>query len=109
MSRSRRVTLQHNSVAEQQPTNGATEAALVELGPEGPRPRRPWLAPLLLNIADAALLLGLSARSLKRMASAGELPREAIVRLGRRRLFSRPALERWVNDACPRPRACGRR
>jgi excisionase family DNA binding protein len=60
--------------------------------------------PLLLNLPQAAVLLGVSPRTVKRLASAGELPEGAVTRIGRRRLLNRLVLERWVADGCPPPR-----
>jgi hypothetical protein len=51
----------------------------------------------------AALALGVSGRALKRMAGAGELPDGAVVRVSRRRLFVKRALELWVAAGCPAP------
>jgi excisionase family DNA binding protein len=64
--------------------------------------------PLLWALEQAAAALNVSDRTLKRMARAGELPAGAVVRFGRRRLFSRLLLEDWCRKGCP-PSAKGRR
>jgi excisionase family DNA binding protein len=61
------------------------------------------LLPLLLSLAQGAVLLGVSTRTLKRLVAGDELPEGAVVRIGRRRLLNRPVLERWVSDGCPHP------
>jgi hypothetical protein len=65
--------------------------------------------PLLLDLKQLALLLSVSAVTCKRLAADGALPPGAVVHLGRRRLFSRPIIERWVADGCPSHAATGRR
>jgi hypothetical protein len=60
------------------------------------------LLPLLLSLAQAAVQLGVSTRTLKRLAG-DELPEGAVVRIGRRRLFSRLVLEDWCRRGCPPP------
>jgi excisionase family DNA binding protein len=70
----------------------------------------PGLTPLLLDLDQAAAYLGTSTRSLKRSISAGQLPRGAVVRpFGRRRLFNRLVLEKWVRDGMRPVRLRGRR
>jgi excisionase family DNA binding protein len=64
----------------------------------------PAVARLLWDLREAAQALNISERSLKRMAAARELPGDAVVRLGRRQLFVRAALERWIAAGCPPPR-----
>jgi hypothetical protein len=59
--------------------------------------------PLLWELPVAAAMLSVSERTLKRMDAAGELPKGAVVRLGRRRLFVRKVLEDWVRRGCERP------
>jgi excisionase family DNA binding protein len=64
---------------------------------------------LLWTLEEAADALRVSPRTLKRMAAAGVLPAGAVVRpFGRLRLFSRPILERWVSEGCPRARSGAR-
>jgi excisionase family DNA binding protein len=67
--------------------------------------------PLLLSLQQAAVLLGTSERTLKRACAEQALPPGAVVRpFGKRRLFNRAVLERWVEQGCPRPRVtAGRR
>ena len=55
--------------------------------------------PLLIDLAEAARLLSLSAKTAKRMAAAGELP--GVVRLRRRVLVSMTALRQWIEKGCP--------
>jgi hypothetical protein len=65
----------------------------------------PGLLPLLLDLkAAAAFLGGVAEVTVKRMARDGTFPPGVVLKLGRRRLFSRVALEKWVADGCPRPR-----
>jgi excisionase family DNA binding protein len=59
--------------------------------------------PLLLSLAQAAVLLGVSTRTLKRLVAGDELPEGAVTRIGRRRLLNRLILERWVSQGCPPP------
>jgi hypothetical protein len=68
---------------------------------EPPAPARSGFEPLLLDLTEAAAALRLSERSLKRLDAEGALPRGVVVRIGRRRLFARRALEQWVADGCP--------
>ncbi len=49
---------------------------------------------MLIGMADAARMIGVSARTLWSMANAGELP---IVRIRRRVLFNVAALREWVD------------
>ena len=56
--------------------------------------------PLLISVADAAHLTGLSPRTVWRYVSSGRFPLP--LRLGGRRLFDRAALVRWVQSGCPR-------
>ena len=70
--------------------------------PAGGTTRR--VEPLLLDLREAAEALSVSARTLKRMDHASELPQGVVVRLGRRRLFSAAALREWVTRGCPRVR-----
>lgn len=50
--------------------------------------------PMLIGMADAARMIGVSARTLWSMANAGELP---TVRIRRRVLFNVAALREWVD------------
>lgn len=62
----------------------------------------PAIVPLLLDIGQAALLLGTSARTLKRVCAQGGLPRGAVVKpFGRRRLFNVVVLRKWIEEGCP--------
>jgi excisionase family DNA binding protein len=63
--------------------------------------------PLLWSIDDLAYALNLSTRTIKRMARAGELP--GVLKIGRRRLFDRRRLEKWIDEGCPPPKRIGRR
>jgi hypothetical protein len=90
-----------------QPTNGH---AGTPNSPSGPVAGSLTLLPLLLDLQALAQLLSVSEVTCKRLAADGTLPPGAVVRLGRRRLFSRPLIERWVADGCPsHARAHGRR
>jgi hypothetical protein len=83
----------------------ATENAVNPSSGREPRRRNQGLPlgdRLLLDLRAAAALLSVSERSAKRLAS--DHP-ELVVHLGRRRLFSRKLLEKWVADGCPEPRA----
>jgi excisionase family DNA binding protein len=61
---------------------------------------------LLWDLAECAVALGVSTRTVKRMAAASELP--GVVRLGRCRRFDRRRIEQWISEGCP-PVATGRR
>jgi hypothetical protein len=65
------------------------------------------LQPLLVDLRGACQLLSVSAPTVKRLVP--EMPPGCVIRLGRRRLFSRPALERWVAAGCPSHFRGGRR
>jgi excisionase family DNA binding protein len=54
---------------------------------------------LLIDIPRTAELLGLSAKTVSRMATAGELP--GVVKIRRRRLVSLEALRAWIAEGCP--------
>jgi hypothetical protein len=56
---------------------------------------------LLWNLPQASAATNVSGGTLKRMAAANELPEGAVVHLGRRRLFNRLILEKWVAAGCP--------
>lgn len=58
------------------------------------------LSPLLIDVAEAARLTGLSPRTVWRYASSGRFP--SPLRVGGRRLWNRAELIRWVNSGCPR-------
>jgi excisionase family DNA binding protein len=70
-------------------------------------PRAAALQPLLLTLEQAAALLALSVRTLKRMVRDGAVP--GICRpFGRAVRLHRPTLERWLEEGCPRVYARGR-
>jgi excisionase family DNA binding protein len=73
--------------------------------PPGERARPP-VEVLLWDLEQAAQALNVSTKTLKRMVAGGEIP--GVVRLARRRLFSRRALEQWIDQGCP-PVRRGRR
>jgi excisionase family DNA binding protein len=74
--------------------------------PDALAPAQP--EPLLVDLAEAARLLGLSTRTLRRMSAEGTLP--GAVHIGRRLLFRRVDLAAWVARGCPPPpRVVGRR
>jgi excisionase family DNA binding protein len=58
-----------------------------------------WLQPLLLDIAELAVLLNISTRTAKRLARANAIP--GLCRLGRCVRFERRAIEAWVAEGCP--------
>jgi len=62
----------------------------------------------LLNVAEAADLLRLSPRTLEAWAR-GPHPRIPAVRLGRRLLFDRTALEDWLQSHTVTPRDVAQR
>jgi hypothetical protein len=70
-----------------------------------PAPGPAMIEPLLWSVEQTASALCLSVSSVKRMSAAGEIP--GVVKLGRRRLFDRRRLERWIADGCPVPRRRG--
>jgi hypothetical protein len=57
--------------------------------------------PLLWDLEQLAAALNVSERSAKRFAVDGTLPPGAVVHVGRRRLFSRAIIEKWVASGCP--------
>ena len=61
----------------------------------------PWLQPLQLTIEQAAILTSYSVRTLKRLVAAGEIP--GVTRCGRCLRFNRRAVEKWLEDGCPKP------
>ncbi len=56
------------------------------------------IEPLLIGVAEAATLLGLSPQSLRNRLSRGEIPPTLHVRLGGRRLFVLARLKAWVDE-----------
>lgn len=50
----------------------------------------------LLNLNEAADLLRISRRTLHHLLAAGDAP--PVVRIGRRRLIRRAAIEQWLSD-----------
>lgn len=77
-------------------TGGYVSENVPSTGPnrtDSPVPR------LALSIADAAVALGLSDRTVDELARAGELPS---IRVGRRRLFVVRDLERWLDELAQR-------
>jgi excisionase family DNA binding protein len=67
----------------------------------------PALLPWLLSIQQTALVLGVSSKTVKRMAGGGELP--GVVRIGRRVLIDRAKLQLWIGQGCPPVTRRGRR
>jgi excisionase family DNA binding protein len=68
----------------------------------------PWLQPLQLTIEQTAILTSYSVRTLKRLVADGAIP--GVTRVGRCLRFNCRAVERWLEDGCPRPaRRSGRR
>lgn len=51
--------------------------------------------PMLIGMAEAAKVLGISTRTLWTLTNSGEIPH---ARIGRRVLFNVAALREWVND-----------
>jgi excisionase family DNA binding protein len=79
--------------------------------PEVPRPPAaetvPAVLPLLLTREQVAALLGLSARTVKRMTAEGAIP--GVRRpYGRAVRYSRVEIEAWVARGCPRLTPAGR-
>jgi len=67
-----------------------------------------WLQPLQLTIEQTAILTSYSVRTLKRLVADGAIP--GVTRVGRCLRFNRRAIERWLEEGCPRPgRRSGRR
>ena len=56
------------------------------------------MQPLLLSAKDAAVLLGISKRFFDELDAKGKVPKA--VRLGRRKLWVRDDLERWIQVGC---------
>jgi excisionase family DNA binding protein len=82
-------------------SNGHTESlpTLAAQVADSPSPSERSPEPLLWNLARTAKALGVSAKTVQRMAAAGELP--GSVKLGRRRLFARKSIENWIAQGCP--------
>jgi excisionase family DNA binding protein len=57
-------------------------------------PPAPTITPALLDVRAVAALLGVSPRTVTRLAAAGEIP--APLRLGHSRRWSRAALGDWI-------------
>ena len=57
------------------------------------------LSPLLIDVAEAARLTGLSPRTVWRYASCGKFP--SPLRVGGRRLWNQQELINWVSSGCP--------
>ena len=60
------------------------------------------LKPVLLNVEQVAALLNLSVRSVWRLRSTKQLPRDAEVRLGGSVRWKRSSILDWVEAGCPR-------
>jgi excisionase family DNA binding protein len=76
----------------------------------GPRARKKPLPlePALLTLEQAAQILNVSTKTVKRMLACGEMP--GTRRVHRRVLILRSELERWLERGCPQPpHAPGRR
>jgi excisionase family DNA binding protein len=56
------------------------------------------LEPLLVGLPEVAHLIGVSERTVKRMAAADELPGQR--KIGRRLLFHLPEIKKWVEGGC---------
>ena len=54
---------------------------------------------LLLSISDLQTALGISERTLWRMASAGKLP--ASIKIGKLRRWRRSDVDAWIHAGCP--------
>lgn len=63
---------------------------------------------LLWDVGAAAAALAIGERTLKEWQADGRLPAGAVVRLGKRRLFSPDVLREWVRQGCPPPAGKGR-
>ena len=61
-----------------------------------PSPRSVQDDRLLLGVADMARMLGLGERTVWRLAGSGGLP--APLKIGRRRLWHLPTLERFISE-----------
>jgi excisionase family DNA binding protein len=65
------------------------------MNPVGQKPEASHARPML-RVAEASELLGISSRQLYAWVSDGTVPREAILRVGRRVYLRRTALLRWA-------------
>ncbi|MCI0461956.1 MAG: helix-turn-helix domain-containing protein [Gemmataceae bacterium] len=90
-------------LAEEQ-ADGDPLCALADIAETVPLPER-----LLWDLPEVAHVLGVSEKTMKRMAAANELPAGTIVRIGRRRLFARKVIEEWVARGAPVIRAATRK
>lgn len=57
------------------------------------------IEPLLVRSADAARLLGISARQFRRLDSAGAVP--LAIRIGASKRFAVAELQAWIAHGCP--------
>jgi excisionase family DNA binding protein len=95
-----------------QPTNGHAETPTLPpdgTGAEPAKAPRAPLPPLLLDVGQMTELLNVSVITVKRLVRDEVLPPGAVVHLGRRRLFSRPLIEKWVGAGCPSHAKPGKR
>jgi excisionase family DNA binding protein len=60
----------------------------------------------LMNVEDLSALLRCSARTVRRMADSGQMPRP--VRLGSLVRWRRSDIDAWLADGCPRSVRAGR-
>ena len=51
------------------------------------------------DVKTAALMLDLSAKTIRRMADAGKMP--GVIRLGRLLRFDLDLIHRWIDQGCP--------
>ena len=64
-----------------------------------PMPPRPALVSPLVDAAQLATYLGISARSLRRLVAAGGCPKP--VRLGGAIRWNLRVIEQWIRNGCP--------
>lgn len=67
--------------------------------PDDPTTLPTSIEPMLLPVQAAAMLLGMSAKALRRADQAGKVP--APVRVGRNVRWRKAELVAWVNAGCP--------
>jgi len=67
--------------------------------PESQAPTSLSLQPIALGVEGVAAVLGLSPSFVKKLDRTGKLPRP--MRFGRRRVWSRIEIERWVEAGAP--------
>jgi predicted DNA-binding transcriptional regulator AlpA len=59
----------------------------------------PDIQPVMLDVSQVAILLGCSARHVRRLTDAGKCPRP--IKLGALARWPRPVIDDWIASDCP--------